>query len=87
MTSKEVEDIAIAAVRQYIKVYGGSGPLHIVIGDDNYETEYIVWCMRNSIPEIEDDEEYVFNMDVALALLNVKESKRLGVLMKSWRIK
>lgn len=87
MTSKEVEDIAIAAVRQYIKVYDGCGPLHIVIGDDNYESEYIIWCMRNSIPEIENDEEYVFNMDVALALLNVKESKRLGVLRESWRSK
>lgn len=85
MTSKEVEDIAIAAVRQYIKIYDGGGPLHIVIGDDNYESEFIIWCMRNSIPEIENDEEYVFNMDVALALLHVKESKRLGVLRKSWR--
>ena len=85
MTAQECMDIAVAGVKQYIKIYDSAGPLHIVIGDDNYETKHIVWCMRNSIPEIEDDEEYIFNMDVAMALLNVKEKKRLSVLRMAWK--
>lgn len=86
MGEKKNKDIAIAWVTKYIDIYGNGGPLHIVIGDDNYETEHIIWCVRNSIPELKDDNEYVFNMDVATALLRCKEKQRLKVLIEAWAI-
>lgn len=84
MTYQKCKDLAVVAVKKYIKVYSSCGPLHIVIGDDNYEARHIVWCMRNSISEIESDDEYIFNMDVAVTLLTVKEKDRLSVLRKAW---
>jgi hypothetical protein len=44
-TNKEIMNICVELIREIYKLHGVGGDLHIVLDDDNVETEWIADCL------------------------------------------
>lgn len=71
----------VKAVIREIYTYSciGSG-LHIVLDDVNVRDEDIHWCQKNSIPEVENEQERRLCESCAHLLLQLPKKKRLRLL-------
>lgn len=76
MGISEIE--AKEALKQIHRKYPSGGPLHVVIGDGNYETGFIVWCLVNAVPKVEKHDRELF-MKLAEYMLDLPERKRSSI--------
>ena len=75
----------LRAIREVYKYNGVGSGLHIVIDDENIEDEAIVWCLENSIPEIENEAERTACEVCAKLLLGVTYDERSRIMDRYWR--
>lgn len=64
----------IELIKQIYQKYPNGGALHIVLDDSNVEDRDILWCLRNSIVEQEEDRE-LFE-ECAIDLMKLCSNKR-----------
>lgn len=63
-------------IREIYRLNSAGGSLHIVLDDGNVEDNDIVWCLRNSIAELEGHEKALYER-CARMLLILSEKERL----------
>ena len=76
---------AIQAIKEVYKYCGVGSGLHIVLDDENIEDHHIVWCLENSIPQIENDAERQACEVCAKLLLGLTYSEREQIMDCYWR--
>lgn len=67
-------------LKQIYEKYPGGGPMHIVLGDGNYETRFIVRCLVNEIPKVPEPDREMF-VKASEYLLDLPENRRGSI----WR--
>lgn len=69
------------AIKEVYKYHSAGSGLHIVLDDLNTETHYIKWCIKNSIPQIENEAERKACERCAKLLLKVSEVERDDIIL------
>lgn len=69
------------AIREVYKYSSAGSGLHIVLDDLNTETHFIKWCIKNSIPKIENKAEREACEKCAKLLLKVREIERDDIIL------
>ena len=69
------------AIKEVYKYSLSGSALHIVLDDMNTETHYIKWCIKNSIPQIENEAEREACERCAELLLKAKKIDRDDIIL------
>ena len=80
-----VAEQTLRAIAEVYKYHGAGSGLHIVLDDENVEDDSIVWCIENSIPEIENEAERKACEVCAKLLLELTYEERKKIMEFYWR--
>ena len=72
-------------IKRLYELNGVGSALHIVLDDENIEDHHIYWCLRESIPQVENIEERALCEDIANELLKMTECERTYLMELIWR--
>ena len=81
------DDRTLHKIKRLYAMNSVGGALHIVLDDENIENHHILWCLLNTIPEVEDTEERKLSEDIANELLKMAEDDREHLMDLFWRPK
>lgn len=81
------ENILLGKIKRLYAMNPVGGALHIVLDDENIEGKHILWCLRETIPKVEDEEERKLSEDIANELLKMTEDDREDLMELFWRPK
>ena len=76
MERNDLKRETIYLIKQIYKKYSTGGALHIVLDDGNDDDRCILWCLKNSINEAEEDKDLFEKC--AINLLKLGEKRQRG---------
>ena len=78
-------DTLVCKIKRLYDLHGAGSALHIVLDDENIEDSHIRWCLRESIPQVENIDERALCEDIANELLEMTEREREYLMEIVWR--